>query len=219
MNIGNGLNMRVLDSLNFLPMRLSALPKSFGLAKLKKGYFPHFYIGPFPDPNFYGINNMSSQGRVYFQQWYEEQIDSGAQFDFRKEIEEYCVSDVTISWNLDLEVTMRPEEWVEEEEEGENGDKGEGEKEKEVVKSKPKVKVNGVDPFKCTPIAGMCMQIYKTKFFREKYTASIERGLVRKKIEAEMIDGNTQSCLDGSWMNKEQLVEKGWKLKNRLRFR
>ena len=50
-------------------MRLSALPKSFGLTELKKGYFPHFsktpenqnYIGPFPDPNFYGINNSSPE--------------------------------------------------------------------------------------------------------------------------------------------------------------
>ena len=31
------------DSLNFLPMPLKALPKTFGLAELKKGYFPHFF--------------------------------------------------------------------------------------------------------------------------------------------------------------------------------
>ncbi|XP_068756329.1 uncharacterized protein [Montipora capricornis] len=44
------------DSLNFLPMPLKVLPKTFGLTELKKGYFPHFfnrkenqqYVGPLP---------------------------------------------------------------------------------------------------------------------------------------------------------------------------
>ena len=31
------------DSLNFLPMPLKALPKTYGLTELKKGYFPHFF--------------------------------------------------------------------------------------------------------------------------------------------------------------------------------
>ena len=34
-----GLNIRFLDSLNFLPMPLAQLPKSFGLEELKKGFF------------------------------------------------------------------------------------------------------------------------------------------------------------------------------------
>ncbi len=33
--------IRVLDSLNFLPMALADLPKAFGETELKKGYFPH----------------------------------------------------------------------------------------------------------------------------------------------------------------------------------
>ena len=41
------LNMRnvLLDSLNFLPMPLSKLPKSFDLKEMNKicGFFPHFY--------------------------------------------------------------------------------------------------------------------------------------------------------------------------------
>ena len=39
----NSLNMRLLDSLNFLPMPLANLPKSFGLKEKKKGFFPHFF--------------------------------------------------------------------------------------------------------------------------------------------------------------------------------
>ena len=56
MSVGRGLDIRLLDSLNFLPMKLAALPKAFGLQELKKGWFPHFfntkenqqYVGLFP---------------------------------------------------------------------------------------------------------------------------------------------------------------------------
>ncbi|MCP4488117.1 MAG: hypothetical protein GY820_12475 [Gammaproteobacteria bacterium] len=64
-NISRGMNLMrlqvnnvlVLDSLNFIPMPLSKMPKAFDLAGVKKGYFPHFfnklttpwdYGGPFP---------------------------------------------------------------------------------------------------------------------------------------------------------------------------
>ena len=36
-------NIKFRDSLNFLPMPLKALPKTFGLTELKKGFFPHFF--------------------------------------------------------------------------------------------------------------------------------------------------------------------------------
>ena len=35
--------IKFCESLNFLPMPLKALPKTFGLTELKKGYFPHFF--------------------------------------------------------------------------------------------------------------------------------------------------------------------------------
>ena len=38
--INNQLNVRMLDSLNFLPMALSQLTKSFGLEELRKATFP-----------------------------------------------------------------------------------------------------------------------------------------------------------------------------------
>ena len=37
------LNLRLLESLNFLPMPLAKLPKSFDLKEMKRGFFPHFY--------------------------------------------------------------------------------------------------------------------------------------------------------------------------------
>ena len=50
------LNIRFVDSLNFLTCRLADMPKMFGLTELRKGYYPHMfntpeninYIGPMP---------------------------------------------------------------------------------------------------------------------------------------------------------------------------
>ena len=36
-------NMKFIDSLNFMPMALAALPKTFGVPELCKGYFPHLF--------------------------------------------------------------------------------------------------------------------------------------------------------------------------------
>ena len=49
----------------------------------KKGYYPHFfntaenldYVGPYPEPRFYGAQYMSSDERAQFVEWYEEQKD------------------------------------------------------------------------------------------------------------------------------------------------
>ena len=40
MTVEKDLHIKVIDSLNFLPMKLAALPKVFGLTELKKGWFP-----------------------------------------------------------------------------------------------------------------------------------------------------------------------------------
>ena len=41
-HVQRGLNIRIVDSLNFLPMKLAKLPDAFGLEALKKG-FSHIY--------------------------------------------------------------------------------------------------------------------------------------------------------------------------------
>ncbi|XP_041365596.1 uncharacterized protein LOC121380710 [Gigantopelta aegis] len=96
-----GLTIRIIDSLNLLPMKLAALPKAFGLIELKKGYFPHCFNtrehqnirGPFLDPEMYGVNYMGSRNRIDVLKWYAEQKDT---FDFQKETRVYCVSDVAV---------------------------------------------------------------------------------------------------------------------------
>jgi hypothetical protein len=57
------INLRIIDSSNFVQGPLKNFPKTFGLKELKKGYFPHFfnttenrnYIGKIPDTKYYGV--------------------------------------------------------------------------------------------------------------------------------------------------------------------
>ncbi|GBN27025.1 hypothetical protein AVEN_38544-1 [Araneus ventricosus] len=96
------LNIKLIDSFNFLPMSLSKLPGCFGMTELKKGYFPHLfnkeenqtYVGPFPDMHYYSPDTMSGATRTDFLSWYNSQ--EGQQFDFQHEMLTYC-SYVTIA--------------------------------------------------------------------------------------------------------------------------
>ena len=75
-------NFWFLDSLNFLPMSLKSMPKSFDLT-CKNGFYPHFfntadnldYVGPYPEPKFCGADYMSSDERAQFLEWHGEQKD------------------------------------------------------------------------------------------------------------------------------------------------
>ena len=76
MHIGKGMNIRVIDSFNHLPMTLSKLPRAFGLSELKKGYFNtkanQNYVGDYPDAKFYSPEFMSAESRTAFLKWYAE---------------------------------------------------------------------------------------------------------------------------------------------------
>ncbi|KFM83192.1 hypothetical protein X975_12725, partial [Stegodyphus mimosarum] len=90
------LNIRVIDSLNFLPMALPKLPGCFGLTKLKKGYFPHLfnsrenqsYVGPLPETQYYSPDSMSTSARQTFLAWHE--AHKGDVFNFQAEMLAYC---------------------------------------------------------------------------------------------------------------------------------
>ena len=71
-------DIKFIDSLNFIPIRLADFPKIFGLDELAKGYFPHFfnkkenehYIGPIPPSSYYNPNGISPDGKKEFLEWY-----------------------------------------------------------------------------------------------------------------------------------------------------
>jgi hypothetical protein len=95
------INIRLIDSMNFLPMALKKLPKIFGLEDAK-GDFPHLfnveenqnYVGPFPDIKYFDIDSKSTAERADFIKWHETQKDKI--FNFQEEILKYCITDVDI---------------------------------------------------------------------------------------------------------------------------
>ena len=89
------------DSLCFLAYPLSAFPDTFGIKELKKGYFPHAfntpqnqgYVGSIPDKQYYDPDGMKSRDKTKFEEWYRVQTET---FDFKKELLQYCQSDVKL---------------------------------------------------------------------------------------------------------------------------
>ena len=147
------IEIKFIDSLNFIPMALAKFPKTFGQDELCKGYFPHFfnkdenqeYVGPIPCQDDYGVNYMKPEAREKFMTWYQEQVENNYVFDFQKEILKYCRSDVDIlaqCCKLYRELFKKAT------------DTGNDE--------------TGLDPFdSATTIASYCMQVYRTKFLQK----------------------------------------------------
>jgi len=159
MQVGKGLDIKMVDSLNFLPMKLSALPKSFGLDELKKWWFSHFfnlqqnqnYVGHHPPPSFYGYDFMNAKVRQEFLEWYD--CIKHQNFDIKKEMLEYCRSDVYILRQACLkfrELLVSA-----------TGDR------QEIVNDKGEVEIKyrgGVDSFDYVTIASVCMGSFSKKY-------------------------------------------------------
>ena len=96
--------LRFIDSLSFFQMPLAALPKTFGLTELKKGYFPHkfnllehqTYVGILPALDYFMPETMVPKARQKLEKWHQEQRDKEVVFDFQKELVAYCKSDVRL---------------------------------------------------------------------------------------------------------------------------
>ena len=97
-------NIKFIDSLSFIPMRLADFPKTFGIDELAKGYFPHLfnkkenenYVGPTPPSPYYNPNRMSQKEKEKFLEWRNGLKENNYVFDFQHEILTYCCSDVDI---------------------------------------------------------------------------------------------------------------------------
>ena len=145
------LDLRIIDSLNFIPMALNKFPKTFGLDELKKGYFPHLfntssnqeYCGPMPAVKYYCPETMSAPGRKQFMTWYNDKVENNYVFNFRQEMEKYCRSDVDILRRACMQFR------------------------------KLFLKVAKCDPFQYLTIASVCMAIFRCHFLEEKTLAMI----------------------------------------------
>ena len=166
-----------IDSLNFLPMALSRLPKTFGLTDVLKGYFPHFfntvankdYVGPIPKARYYGPNGMYTEARAAFMGWHAKQVRDGVVFDFHKELLEYCRSDVDILRRCCLEFRRLFMEMT-----------------------------DGVDPFLSLTIASACIRVFRTNFLKEDTIGLILHGGYHS--------GYTQSLVAQEWLEYEQFM-------------
>ena len=145
------LSIRFIDSLNFLQMPLKSFPKTFGMSELKKGYFPHYfnkecnkdYVGNIPSKKHYGYNQMKPDERTKFLKWYEERVRENYVFDSKKEILEYCRSDVDI---LRRGIMKLREDFIE---------------------------LENIDPLRYITIASVCMTIYRSNYMPNKTIAIV----------------------------------------------
>ena len=205
MEVKQGLNIRVLDSLKFLPMKLSKLSKAFGL-KETKGWFPHYfnlknnwdYVGPYPDTKFYGESHMHEDESHEFLAWHKEQVNGNNIFNFQKSLEYYCRSDVSIlrqSCLLFRKLMM------------------EATNTKLFAKEQP-----GIDPWSQITIASVCSQIYRSKFLEETWKVRVreDNGIdaeyhwVQGKLHDGMLMVNSENGNPNSWVPEDEvdIVEK-----------
>lgn len=97
-------NMVFRDSLNFFNMALERLPGTFNLTETHKGFFAYSwiredkmnYVGYYPPAKDYHPERMSEKRRKEFLAWHQEKMESGAIFDFQKELSAYLKSDVQV---------------------------------------------------------------------------------------------------------------------------
>lgn len=142
-----GMNIRFIDSLNFLTMPLAAFPGTFGIEELKKGYYPHTfntetnkdYVGPMPPRNDFAPYNMKHDDCKKFKAWYKDKVDSNYVWDNAKELLEYCISDVDILRRCMIQFRQLY------------------------------LDIAKIDPLQYTTIASVCMAIFKGHFLVKNY--------------------------------------------------
>ena len=125
LQVMHGLNLRFVDSYNFMAMPLKDMPGTFGLTELKKGYFAYLfnrkenekYRGKMPPIQDYHLEAVSLSEQDSIRAWYGHQKDiyrmklyfwkhallhidpktiEPVEYDHQKELLAYCSSDVDI---------------------------------------------------------------------------------------------------------------------------
>jgi hypothetical protein len=181
--------MRLVDSLLFFPMPLRKLPKCFGLECLK-GDFPHLfnlksnynYIGPYPQASCYDPDSMSKERCTAFFAWHADQ--DGKIFNFQKEILDYCRGDVNVLREActkfrQMMMTLTADKVVTDPE------------------TSLTEYIGAVDPFISTTLAGLCLNVFRTKYLDESYSFKEvpykEQNKSKKKAASvdQTIDDNT----------------------------
>ena len=180
-------DMKIIDSMSFLSTGLSKIPEMFGLNELCKGYFPHYfntnenftYVGVYPNKEHYGYDFMRSEDRQEFIIWHDDKISRNVVFNFRKEIEEYCRSDVDILRRATLKFRDL------------------------IMKNTQDLNGIGIDPFRFITIASACMKIYMAKFMTEHWEI-----LTLEEKEKGNLESRPPTWLKAVLLGNELLVER-----------
>ncbi|CAH2021494.1 unnamed protein product [Acanthoscelides obtectus] len=220
-------NVKFLDSLNYFPMPLTALPKAFDLKELKKGYFPHLfntlahqnYVGPIPALDFYDPDHLKEDAREKLLKWHGERQAEGYVFDFQKEIVEYCISDVEILTQACLKFRdlMKTETTVDPFQESTT-----------IASCCNKVfRRNFLKPETIGPLCRRCQDLLNARFYRTRTYIPV----LPSKMNNKLMFVNCQKCgedfvreecqhsiqersLKGTWVIEEVLkaIEKGYQI-------
>ncbi|WAR15443.1 ZN641-like protein, partial [Mya arenaria] len=144
--------IRFIDSMNFIPMALTDMPKAFGITELSKGYFPHLFnreenqtktMTKLPDLKYYYPDGMKIDKRLEFLAWYD--IHKNDAFDLQYELLKYCRSDVDILRKFCLKFLKLFQGITQKDE------------------------VLGIDPFeKCLTIASACNLVFRRNFLEHE---------------------------------------------------
>ena len=133
------LQIRFIDSLCFITKPLKAFPKIFGIPELKKGFFPHWfntkenwdYQGEIPDKAYFKYDTFKEKDRQEFLVWYGDKVESKYVWNQKREMKEYCISDVDILRRCCMKF-------------------------RDLY-----LEIANIDPFQYLTIASVCMSIYK----------------------------------------------------------
>ena len=142
---------------------------------------------------------MSKDRRNEFLDWYK--IHQNDQFDFQKEMQEYCISDVDIL----LQACWKFRQLLK----SQTGEECQIEDlENMITKS---IRKNAVDCFSFLTIASVCMGIFRAKFFTETWSVLIkdkckenckhDRNCVCEWIEGRKLDASSplEILWEGKW--------------------
>jgi hypothetical protein len=149
--------VRIIDSYSFISSALDKFPSTFDIPEMKKGFYPHLfnkpanadYVGPYPDESYYGTQYFSITKKAEFDEFYQRVRQDT--FDNRKELHDYCVSDVEILAAGCLKF-------------------------RQIIMEKTKRDEfdRGVDPFQVSiTIASLCNHIYRRNFMKPNTIAVI----------------------------------------------
>ena len=121
-------------------------------------------------------------------EWLSERKDEV--FDFRKELLEYCRSDVDILRQACLkfrELLMSATGM-----------------QREVINEKEMKWFKAVDPFDSVTIASVCMNVFRTKFIEEEWRGKLEGK--NEWIAAKLMDEKLYVLRDNKWIHETELM-------------